>query len=179
MQPEYIPSPAEFWSFVSVVASFWSKVDTSGDCWLWKPKARSHGGYGIVGIAGRTHLAHRVSYAITYGVHPGTLLVCHRCDVRLCVRPDHLFLGTYAENNHDMRYKGRAADGRKRYARVPVERRPIGERHGRAKLTDNDVRSIRSQYARGGITHRELSAEFGVGVTTIGGIIRGKEWRHT
>lgn len=176
MQPNY--TPADFWTYVSVVASFWSKVDTSGECWLWKPKARSPGGYGVVGIGNKTYLAHRVAYVVAYGEDPGELLVCHHCDVRLCVRPDHLFLGTYMDNNRDMRAKGRAGDGRKRYASIPVERRPIGDRHGGSKLTAIQVRKIRHLYTTGNITQATLAEQFGVSRRTIGGIVRRVEWTH-
>ena len=86
--------------------SFWSRVDKSGDCWIWTGATRD--GYGVI----RRRLApdsgaHRVAWELTIGpIGPG-LNVCHHCDVPLCVRPDHLFLGTQSDNLQDASRKGR------------------------------------------------------------------------
>lgn len=87
---------------------FWEKVDKTGDCWLWTSPPRS-GGYGGIGepITGRMLAAHRVSWELHYGPIPDGLCVLHQCDVRLCVRPDHLFLGTKQDNTQDMIAKSR------------------------------------------------------------------------
>src|SRR5678816_2871477 len=91
---------------------FWSKVDQSGDCWIWTAHHLSSG-YGLIGTGSmrdgtrRGSLAHRVSWELAYGTIPDGLFVCHRCDNPSCVRPDHLFLGTCKDNAADSVAKGR------------------------------------------------------------------------
>lgn len=86
--------------------SFWSKVEKTATCWTWTA-ARSRDGYGAFGIAGRTRRAHRLSFEDASGPIPAGVLVTHRCDNRLCVRPSHLKLGTARDNAQDAVARGR------------------------------------------------------------------------
>lgn len=90
--------------------NFWSKVDKSGDCWIWT--GSRHGfGYGLFGLNGKTRRAHRISYELVNGPIPEGFVLCHTCDNPPCVNPDHLFVGSKADNTHDALRKGRMIGG--------------------------------------------------------------------
>jgi hypothetical protein len=153
MRPQYTPEQ---------VAYFWSKVDKSGECWLWTASCGT-GGYGQIGINNRALAAHRVAYEIAIGPIPPGMAVCHTCDVRACCRPSHLWLGTRRDNQADMAAKHRSA---------------IGVRNGAARLTEQDVRDIRRIYANGGISQKRLAEQFGVTQVAVRMIVIGRNWRH-
>lgn len=157
------------------IVRFWERVDRSGDCWIWTASLKTTG-YGkfSVGLRAdgteRSVAAHRVAYALGHGVDPDGLDVCHRCDNPLCVRPDHLFLGTAADNMADCSAKGRVYHpfghpGRR------------GETSPLAKLTNEKVEEIRL-LLNTGMYQRDIAAKFGVAQTTISMIRRGKTWAH-
>jgi hypothetical protein len=85
---------------------FWARVEKSGECWLWTG-ARLQKGYGSIRIANRAFSTHRVAMALNGAIPPDDMAVLHRCDNPPCVRPEHLFLGTQADNMADMIKKGR------------------------------------------------------------------------
>lgn len=156
----------------SISERFWAKVskpDGDGACWIWNAALNEHG-YGLIargGKCGGMALANRVSWEINEGPIPDGLCVLHHCDNPPCVNPDHLWLGTRADNNADMIAKGRAVhDGL------------LGEQNGQSKLNEAQVREIRTLYAVGGITQTALALKFDVHHSLISLIIRGKAWAH-
>ena len=96
-----------------------------------------------------------------YGPIPDGLHVLHRCDNRICINPDHLFLGTALDNMADMKAKQRARRG---------------DRHPMSKLTDDKVREIRRLYTQGDVSQKALGQAFGVRAGTIGDIVRRERW---
>lgn len=143
---------------------FWSRVDKKGDddCWVWTG-AKSAKGYGTIVECSKTIAAHRLSYSMHKG-DPVDFAVCHVCDNPPCVNPNHLFLGTLAENNTDRHRKGRS------YIHV-------GETHPRAILTEAFVRVIRQEYSTGSVTQTELGERYGVTHSTIWRIVNNLIWR--
>ena len=154
---------------IPLVDRFWSRVDKSGDCWIWTA-ARTFGGYGVirdVGKDGKIIRAHRLSWELHNGPIPAGIEVCHRCDNPPCVNPAHLFLGTHQDNVTDTVTKGRASGGGAR-----------GESHGRAKLTDAQVLAIRAAHAAGAASQRQLAREYGVDRRAIHFIVTRQHWTH-
>lgn len=149
---------------------FWAKVEKTETCWLWRG-ALFRRGYGCFSIKHKSHLSHRVAWEITHGPIPEGMLVCHKCDNPLCVRPDHLFLGTPKDNMDDKTQKGRA--------RYTARNNPShGEKSWKATLTDEQVRQIRSRFKPRVVTMQQLADEFGVTKSTIADIIYRRRWSH-
>lgn len=152
---------------------FWSKVDKSGDCWLWQA-AKTEKGYGVFSLRGRTYKAHRVAYELLVGPIPAGLCLCHNCpggDEPACCDPSHMFLGTKRENNADMVAKGRHVPGGTYGGAYP-----LGEAHHNAVLTETDVREMRSR-SLGGDSFSIIARDFGVGLTTAYKAIKGITWK--
>lgn len=142
-----------FWSYVSVPVEW----DDEG-CWLWTGATTSRG-YGSIHIQGKPRTAHRVSLQIWDVEIPTGMDVRHTCDVRRCVRPDHLLLGTREDNMRDAVERGRLARG---------------EAHGRTTLTEAEVRGIR--WAVGPL--REIASWYDTTISTASRIRRRDTWGH-
>jgi len=134
---------------------------SASGCWLWSGYTQPNG-YGWLNVAGLKIAAHRAALIVAGRDVPNGLDVCHRCDVRNCVNPAHLYVGTRAENMADCSERHR-------------HNKPIGESHWRAKLSSADVKSIRARRDSGEFL-RTIAVDFGVHTTTILRIAR-REYR--
>jgi len=135
----------------------WKHVVKTDGCWNWVGARWKRYGCIRKGPAREGYrLVHRVSYELAYGAIPDGLAVLHRCDNGVCVRPDHLFLGTQLENIRDMDAKGR---------------------RGNRKLTVEQVRAAR-QRVTAGESQASVARDFGVSQGTISWLHRGLTWRH-
>lgn len=145
------------------VARFMSKVKkVSSGCWEWQ--AGILFGYGRFWLNGREIKAHRASHQFFIGEIPAGLSVCHTCDNRSCVNPDHFFLGTALDNARDRESKGRG--GR--------EKR-VGDKNPNSKISNNDAIIIRDCYTKG-MNQKEIAAKFGLGQPAISRIINHKRY---
>lgn len=140
--------------------------EPNSGCVLWIECVNAHG-YGRVRWEGRPQLCHRLSYAVAFGPIPQGMSVLHKCDNPGCINPDHLRLGTQADNNADMRAKGRSSDGR---ARPKV----WGERNGHARHTEKLMLAVK----RADGTYAEIARIYGVSETSVGYVKRGIQWSH-
>ena len=129
-------------------------------CWLWTG-AHDASGYGHFGVASSTpNRAHRVAYRLYCGEIPPGAIVRHKCDTPACVNPNHLLLGSSADNASDRSERGRTA---------------VGERNGKSKLTPELVRKIRGMT---NLSERAIAAQIGVHRGAVSAVLSGRTWGH-
>lgn len=154
------PFPLSSAILAAVADRFWSKVDKSGKCWLWTG-AVDGDGYGSVNLAKRRLTAHRVALELDGRLLAPGEVIRHSCNRPRCVNPAHLSIGSHADNRADCANSGRHAKG---------------EQHGKAKLTEAQVREIRVLWRTVGVA--ELARRFGVSQRAVRFAAEGKNWRH-
>jgi hypothetical protein len=146
------------------------KVEVTKSCWLWKASKNSYG-YGRYKSSGKTGAAHRFCWEFINGPIPAGMSVLHKCDVRDCVNPEHLFLGTHIDNMDDMKRKSRSAQK---------------ENHPHSKLTEEQAKFIKMNYKKGTpggpyqrseYSLRGLATKYNVDIKTIKRIVSGKTWK--
>lgn len=154
---------------------FWAKVNKDGPvsphpgtpgtpCWIWTG-ALDRKGYGHIDVLGLPWRVHRLSFVIAGRAIPDGLCVLHKCDTRLCVRPDHLYAGTDLQNVQDRVSRKRSSS----YVFEPPQ----------AKLTPDLVRHIRARAAAdSSLTVVELAGEYGLGLSTIWRVVTRRSWKH-
>lgn len=146
-------------------ARFWSRVEKTDGCWLWLGSVCKTTGYGHFHLkepSRREIWAHRVAWIFNNGSVPPGLGVLHYCDVRPCVRPDHLFLGTPADNSADM---------------VGKKRSVWGSKNSHAKITVADVLTIRTRRATGERL-APIAADYGLSISHVSGLYNRRFWRR-
>jgi hypothetical protein len=146
---------------------FWKRVVKGESCWEWSGYRSLHG-YGYIKVGLKNIYTHRFSYEIHKGEIPKGVLVCHSCDNRACVNPDHLWLGTDKDNAVDRKNKGR--NGKIIGIR--------GEKQWCSKLKEKDIGLIFEMYNNNLYTQKEISVIFGVSPSAISLVIRKKNWVH-
>lgn len=145
---------------------FWSKVEKSDGCWVWRGDI-GHGGYGRIRINGANKMSHRIAWEWVNGPIPAGLVICHSCDNPPCVNPDHLRAATQKENVEESERKGR-----RNYRTGPAP--------WRAKLTEENVREMRHLHKENSkyYTDGKIAKMFGVDPSTAKKAIYGLTWKH-
>jgi len=164
------------------IASYCAKVDRRDldECWLWTGATNKR--YGMFSLVrdgrGRKHAAHRLAYFLGYGVDPGRLCVCHKCDNPPCCNPNHLFAASQKENIRDASSKGRLQTGDANIMRRCPEFVRRGEKVPQSKLTEAEVIEIRRLYATGLWSLSKLAALFRIEKSNVSLIVNRKTWKH-
>ena len=153
------------------IEDFWKFVNKTDSCWLWTGGRMRSGGYGRFTLEGKRWRAHVLSYRTSKGKIPSGMGVLHRCDVTNCVNPDHLFLGTQADNNRDRHKKGRTKG-------MFQKGNNLGSNHPRATLNEEKVREIKKFISLSKTKKTNAANIFNVSAQQIYSIKTGKTWGH-
>ena len=157
-------TPESFWQDVN-------KTSNEDECWEWAGYIGAQG-YGALTYQNKSWRAHRLAYILTYGELPEMggyhgACVLHKCDNRACVNPNHLFVGTQADNLKDMRAKNRQV----------LATNLKGSKNKASKLKEEDIPIIMKMRAEGFSLSR-IGNKFNVDKVCIGFVVNGKTWKH-
>lgn len=141
--------------------------DPNSGCWLWTGSLGG-GDYGVVHTKNGCQKAHRVAWQLRHGPIPRGMRVLHRCDTPICVNPDHLFLGTQADNVADMVAKGRHKPPKPQ----------LGSINPQAVLTEAQARWVKMAVKESGHSQREIARMLGVSPMTVSRIVNNQTWSH-
>lgn len=160
------------------VARFFSrtKLYTNG-CWNWTGAAGTNKYGHFVSKNRGNMLAHRFAYELMVGEIPEGMFVCHKCDNPKCICPDHLFVGTHADNMKDARDKGRTATGTRNGKYTVPSSRLSGEKNGMAKLSDAQVAEIKAAYIPKKVTFKAVADRYGISESHVHAIVSGRKRR--
>lgn len=131
---------------------FSMNTDKSGDCWLWTGSHNKQG-YGTLSHLGAVWFAHRASLYIHNGRLPRNMLVLHKCDVKACVNPEHLYIGTYSNNVRDML-----------------------ERSTNSQRVNPDIARTIKFMCNTGLLDKEVAAILGFSRMTVRRVRKGQTW---
>lgn len=152
----------------NIVNRFFTKLSFgSSECWYWDG-CIDDVGYGRLGKYDGENKAHRISWKLFNGEIPDGMKILHKCDIKNCVNPDHLFLGTQQDNIKDMVLKGRDKFGTG----------CAGEKNPMSRLTEKKVLSMREKYSMGGISYKSIAKLFNVSTMTAYRAITKRLWRN-
>lgn len=154
-------------------------LENSAGCRLWTGPLNDNG-YGMTWWMGKHRKCNRVAWEVARGEIPNGLHVLHRCDVRSCCNPAHLFLGTHTDNMRDMTAKGRGNKqrGAMHHTRRTPGHMPRGSNNGNSRLSESQVAEILIQHAANRPRQRDLARAYGVSQRLIGNIIHRRTWKH-
>lgn len=173
----------------TVLERFKSKFKiVENGCWEWTACIGS-GGYGTFNYKGKTQRSHRIAWELYCGEIPVNMDVLHRCDVRNCVNPNHLFIGTHTDNMQDASEKGRLSNRKNRLGKFHTQESKNkisigrigkygGESNPRAILSESDIVEIRQINSMYGLSKNKVALEYGISVYTINDIVKYRSWKH-